>query len=164
LWLPKDDLQDSPPLLLIRDIHSTLLDDYGCKKVCVPSQSQTQAGGSGGLSSQNGDAQQQETAPLLLPHLNRFSEAYHVWGENASNVTTISSQHRVTMQILDHWQSLRNLKLVFEDSRRVEQLGLHSQQRIVVIVKDSVLRTEMTGLESQEEDTPKCILFFKPMS
>jgi hypothetical protein len=30
-------------------------------------------------------------------------------------------------------------------------------------VEDSVLRTEMTDLESQEEDDPKCILFFKPM-
>ncbi len=31
-------------------------------------------------------------------------------------------------------------------------------------VEDSVLRTEMTDLESQEEDAPKRILFFKPMS
>jgi hypothetical protein len=28
-------------------------------------------------------------------------------------------------------------------------------------VEDSVLRTEMADLESQEEDTPKRILFFK---
>ncbi len=49
-------------------------------------------------------------------------------------------------------------------SRRAEQLSLRSQQRIVSTVEDSVLRTEMTGLESQEEDSPKCILFFKPMS
>ena len=49
-------------------------------------------------------------------------------------------------------------------SRRVEQLRLRSQQRIVATVEDSVLRTEMTGLESQEEDAPKRILFFKPMS
>ncbi len=44
LWLPKDDLQDSSswssfPFLLLRDIHSKLLADYGCKKVCVSSQS-----------------------------------------------------------------------------------------------------------------------------
>ena len=31
-------------------------------------------------------------------------------------------------------------------------------------VEDSVLRTEMTVLESPEEDVPKRILFFKPMS
>jgi hypothetical protein len=49
-------------------------------------------------------------------------------------------------------------------SRRAEQLSLTSQQRTVVTVEDSVLQTEMTGLESQEEDVPKCILFFKPMS
>jgi hypothetical protein len=33
----------------------------------------------------------------------------------------------------------------------------------VSTVEDSVLRTEMAGLESQEEDVPKRILFFKPM-
>ncbi len=31
-------------------------------------------------------------------------------------------------------------------------------------VEESVLKTEMTGLESQEEDVPKRILFFKPIS
>ena len=53
---------------------------------------------------------------------------------------------------------------MFAGSRRAEQLRLYSQQRIVVTVEDSVLRTEMTGLESQEEEAPKCILFYKPMS
>ncbi len=48
-------------------------------------------------------------------------------------------------------------------SRRVEQLSLRSQQRVVATVEDSVLKTEMTGLESQEEDAPKSLLFFKPM-
>ena len=49
---------------------------------------------------------------------------------------------------------------MFPGSRRAEQLSLRSQQRMVATVEDSVLRTEMTGLESQEEDAPKCILFF----
>ena len=49
-------------------------------------------------------------------------------------------------------------------SRRAEQLSLRSQQRIVGTVEDSVLRMEMTGLESQEEDAPNRILFFKTMS
>ncbi len=40
-------------------------------------------------------------------------------------------------------------------SRRTEQLSLHSHQRIVATVEDSVLRTEMTGLEFQEDDAPK---------
>jgi hypothetical protein len=39
-----------------------------------------------------------------------------------------------------------------------------SQQRVVATVEESVLKTEMTGLESQEEDAPKRLLFFKPMS
>jgi len=41
---------------------------------------------------------------------------------------------------------------------------LRSQQRIVPTVEESVLRMEMTGLESQEGDAPKRVLFFKPMS
>jgi hypothetical protein len=53
---------------------------------------------------------------------------------------------------------------MFADSRRAEQLSLRSQQNIVTTVEDSVLRTEMTGLESQEEDVPKSILFFMSMS
>ncbi len=39
-----------------------------------------------------------------------------------------------------------------------------AQQCIVVSVEDSVLWREMTDLESQEEDAPKRILLFKPMS
>jgi hypothetical protein len=51
-------------------------------------------------------------------------------------------------------------------SRRVEHLSLSSQKNtmIVTTVEDSVPRTEMTVLESQEEDDPKRILFFKPMT
>jgi hypothetical protein len=41
---------------------------------------------------------------------------------------------------------------------------LRSQQRVVATVEESVLKTEMAGLESQEEDAPKRLLFFKPMS
>jgi hypothetical protein len=40
LWLPKDDLRDSsswasPPLVLLRDIHSKLITQYDCKEVCA---------------------------------------------------------------------------------------------------------------------------------
>ena len=49
-------------------------------------------------------------------------------------------------------------------SRRAEQLSLRSQQRILATVEESVLRMEITGLESQEEDAPKRAVFFKPMS
>jgi hypothetical protein len=52
--------------------------------------------------------------------LYRLSDASHVRGEDASNMPTIPSQHRVTMQILDHWEPLRDLKLVFAGSRRAE--------------------------------------------
>ena len=52
-------------------------------------------------------------------------------------------------------QTFRDLNLGYVGSRRVEQLSFRSQQRIVATVKNSVLRTEMVGLESQEEDVPK---------
>ena len=35
---------------------------------------------------------------------------------------------------------------------------------VVATVEESVLKTEMAGLESQEEDAPKSLLFFKSMS
>ena len=53
-----------------------------------------------GRSQQDGDAQQQEAGPLLLPQLTRLHEAYHVQGEDASSMPNIPLQHRVTMQIL----------------------------------------------------------------
>jgi hypothetical protein len=53
---------------------------------------------------------------------------------------------------------------MFAGSRRTEQLSLRSQQCVVTTVEESVLKMEMAGLESQEEDAPKCILFFNPMS
>jgi hypothetical protein len=75
-----------------------------------------------------------------------------------------ATQFKVTQQILLHWQPFRDLKLKFIGSRRAEQLSLRSQQRVVATVEESVLRMEMSGLESQEEDTPSRVLFFKPMS
>ena len=83
---------------------------------------------------------------------------------NADDVAVIPSQHRVTQQQLSHWQPFQDLNLMFPGSRRVEQLRLRSQQRIVTTVEDSVLRTEMTGLESQEEDVPPRILFNKTIN
>ena len=82
LWLPKDDLRDSsswssPPLLLLREIHSNLIAQYDCKEVCAPSQSQANIGASARLTSQDGVSQQQEPAPLSLPQLNHlFSRGF----------------------------------------------------------------------------------------
>ena len=90
-----------------------------------------------------------------------------MWGEDESNVvvTVIPVQNRVTLQILNHWQPFSTLKQSFVDSCRAEQLRWRAQERIVANVEDSVLRTKMTSLESQEEDAPRRILwFFNPMS
>jgi hypothetical protein len=127
--------------MLLRDIHSKLLTQYDCKEVCAPSQSQVNVGASARLSSQDGVSQQQETAPLSLPQLNHLFEDSFVRDEssasNADDVAVIPSQHRVTQQILSHWQPFRDLKLMFAGSRRAEQLSLRSQQRIVATVEDS---------------------------
>ena len=72
-------------------------------------------------------------------------------GEDSSNVavTAIPAQNRVTLQILSMWQPFTDLKLTFAVSRRVGQLRLRAQQRVVATVEDSVLRTEMEHLESE---------------
>jgi hypothetical protein len=125
LWLPKDDLRDSsswtsPPLVLLRDIHSKILTQYDYKEVCTQSQSQVNVGVGAGPSSQSqvnigagsrpssqdGVAQLPEPVPLSLPQLNRLVEASFVWDENSvsnADVTVIPSQFKVTKQILLHW-------------------------------------------------------------
>ncbi len=47
---------------------------------------------------------------------------------------------------------------MFPGSRRAEQLSLRSQQCVVTTVEESVLKSEMAGLESQEEDAPASLL------
>jgi hypothetical protein len=98
--------------------------------------------------------------------LDRLFEASFARDESsASNagVAAIPSQLKVTKQILLHWQPFWDLKLKFVGTRRHEQLSSRSQQRIVATVEESVLRTEMAGLESQEEYAPNRVLFLKPM-
>jgi hypothetical protein len=63
LWLSKDDLRDSSswsstPLMLLRDIHSKLIDQNDCKEVCASSPSQVNAGAGVRLSSQHGFSEQ----------------------------------------------------------------------------------------------------------
>ena len=106
-------------------------------------------------------------ANLIVPQLDRLVEASFVWDESSTSnadVTAIPSQFKVTKQILLLWQPFQDLKLKYVGSRQAEQLSLRSQQRVVATVEESVLKTEMTDLESQEEDAPKRLLFFKPMS
>jgi hypothetical protein len=54
----------------------------------------------------DGVSQQQETVPLIIPHLNRLFESSFVRDErsvsNPDDVAVIPSQHRVTQQLLSH--------------------------------------------------------------
>jgi hypothetical protein len=88
-----------------------------------------------------------------------------VRGEDASNVavTAILAQNRVTLQILSMWQPFKVLKQTFAVLRRVEQLRLRAQQRVVATVEESVLRTEMEKFESLEEDASKRVLWYTHM-
>ncbi len=87
-----------------------------------------------------------------------------MWDEisvSKADVTVIPSQFKVTKQILIHGKPFRTLKIKYVGSRPAEQLIWPSQQRIVATVEESVLKSEMTDLESQEEDDPSvssCIL------
>ena len=52
-----------------------------------------------------------------------------MWDENCvsnPDVDIIPSQDKVTQQILSHWKPFLDLKLMFPDSRLVEQLSLCS--------------------------------------
>jgi hypothetical protein len=128
LWLPKDDLRDSsswssPPLMLLRDIHSKLLNQFDCKEVCVSSPSQVNIGASGGLSSQDDVPQQQEDAPLCIPQLNRLIEASFVRDESSvsnADVTVIPSQDRVTQQYL--YRTFRNPPLLWASFSRTHSM------------------------------------------
>ncbi len=102
-------------------------------------------------------------APLFLPRLDCLYEANSL-GEDACNAVAIPAQHRVTQQIIARWQPFKDLQRTFAVSRRAEQLLLHTQKRVVATVEDSVLRTEMASLESQEEDAPRRVLWYTPMS
>jgi hypothetical protein len=62
-------------------------------------------------------------------------------------------------------ESLRDLEKK-RKAKGVESSREKKQKKFRLVKKkncaeDSVLRTEMTGLDSQEEDAPKRILFFK---
>jgi hypothetical protein len=132
LWLPKDNLRDSsswssPPLMLLRDIHCKLIDQYDCKVVCAPTPSQVNSGARARLSSQDGVPQQHEAAPLSLPQLNRLFEASFARDESSAStagVAAFPSRFKVTQQILPHWQPFRDLEVEFVGSRRAEQLSL----------------------------------------
>ena len=79
-------------------------------------------------------------------------------------MNNIPLQHRVTMQILKHCQSFRDLKLTFVVSLRTEKVRVRTQERIIATTEDSVLRTEMDNLEPLDEETPKRVLSFKSTS
>ena len=60
-------------------------------------------------------------------------EGSFVQDENSvsnTDVDVITSHHKITQQILIHWQSFLDLKLMLVGSYRAEQLNLDSQQRI----------------------------------
>ncbi len=77
-------------------------------------------------------------------------------------------KHKIKQPVLWRHRNSRisdkyDLKLKFIGSRKQEQLSSLCQQCVVTTVEESVFRMEMAGLESQEEDVPNRVLFYKPM-
>ena len=131
----------SPPFVILGDIHYGLLANYDCKD-SAPPQSQPDTRDRLGRSSQDRDSHQQETGPLFIPHLPRLHESFHVRGEDDSNMTTIPTQKRLTLQILNHWRPFQVFQQTFSVSHRSEHLLLRKQEHVTT-EEDSVLRTEL---------------------
>jgi hypothetical protein len=113
LWLTKDDLKDTS--------------SWSCPPLLILRDIHSKA------------------AQLSLPEFNRLFETSFVCDESSDStgdVAVISSQDKVTVQILSHCQTYIVLKLSYTDSCITEQLSLISQQCMVATVEDSVLRTK----------------------
>jgi hypothetical protein len=80
--------------MLLRDIHSKFIDQYDCKEVCTSSPSQVNAGDRPRPRSQEGVPQQQETAPLSLPQVNRLFEASFAWDESSASTAGVATNVR----------------------------------------------------------------------
>ncbi len=75
--------------------------------------------------------------------------------------TCFPNKHRfLTLHVVSRIKA----SAILVGSRRQEQLSSRCQQRIVATVEESVLRMEMAGLESQEEDVSQRVLFYKTMT
>ena len=96
------------------DIHNGLLVKYDCK-YSAPPPAQPGARARPGRDSQDGVSQQQETAPIFLPQLNRLHEVYIVRRDDVSNVAVvvIPTQHGVTQQIITVSGHCRRLRFVY---------------------------------------------------
>jgi hypothetical protein len=167
LWFPKHVLQDSsawssPPLVFLRDIHNVLLTKYDFKEDSPPLSLNLVTGLVLGAARKTGIHSSRK--PALHRGFTTEAGQLNRLHEDASTMPPMPSQHRVTQQIIQHWQPFQDLKQTFAVSRRAEQLRLRTQQDIIATAEDSVLRTEMANLESQEEDAPRRVLWFKPMA
>ncbi len=98
----------------------------GCQRMIFgthPHGHHLNVGASPRLCSQDDVSHQQGAVPLSLQQVNHLFEVSFVRDESsASNadVDVIPSLHRVTQQILRHWQPFVDLKLMFTDSLTVE--------------------------------------------
>ena len=109
-----------------------------------------------------GISHHQEVGPLFIAQVNSLHKTFHGPGRGLHQRSCYP--HPVPAQDYTsgphYFKSFRVLKMTFVDSHRPEQLRLRIHQRIVTTVEDSVFRTEMGDLESQEENTPKSVLWY----
>ena len=92
-------------MVLLRASMPPLVADYDCKG--TPPQSQPGVRARVRRGSQDVDSQQQETWLRLslsfLRNLPGVHEDLHVRGEDACNMSTIPTPHRLTTQVIKHW-------------------------------------------------------------
>ncbi len=96
------------------------------------------------------------SSPVFIFIISLSWHLHLYWGEDVSNMSTIPTQHRASMQILKR-----------DTVNPSETSNLRFRSRVVlnnsVFSHNSVslpLRTEMGDLESQEVDAPKSILWY----
>ena len=167
LWLPKDDLKDpvtwsseSSPLVFLRDIHRDLLVKYdGKDSVSPPSLPGDRARPD--RDSQDGVSHQRETDPLLPRRLTvsmRLTPRERTIPTLSPSGLSTGSQNKSSHGVRRLKTSIRHLR-----SRVALNSFDFTQQHVVTTVEDSTRRAEMGALESQEEDTPKRVLWYKPL-
>ncbi len=162
----------SPPLVLLRDIHSKLLTHYDCKEVCALPQSQGHVGAPGGQISQDQDgvSQHHDAPPLSLHSTDQPPQ----WGigipcagrgrldsARIPMLMSLSSRHRIGWHVRSSTTTCH-----FKTSSRTlwSRVTLNSFGWARNNASLPLRRTEMTSLEPLVEDVPRRILWFEAMS
>ena len=166
LWLSKDDLQESvswssPPLAILRDIHSGLLPNYDCKDSTPP---QSQPGGSArlGPTRKTGIHISRRTVISLFRN-STVSMSYSLCGERTFPTCPPSLPRRELQHKSSTTGDLSRYSNRSLSSRTVLSSSVFVRNNVSSPLLRTLLRTELGELESQEEDAPNRVVCHKPI-